>query len=68
MVDLHDTDFPVLQMEYRQKFGELTFSPLSVPDDKVEYLVTEMHKAIAGERGEITDDELGADVPDEADA
>lgn len=67
MPDLYDTEFPALQSEYKAVFGELTFNAIGVPDDKVDYLLAEMKKAIAGKRGAITDDELDSDVPDGAD-
>lgn len=65
MAELSESEFPDLLPEYLAKFGN-TFSPMSVPGDRVDFLVAEMKKAIDGDRGPITDDELGTNLPDGA--
>lgn len=61
-------DFPELIAAYKAKFGALRFSPMLVPDDDAEAILTEMRRAIAGQRGAITDREIGILLPRDAQA
>ena len=65
MPNLDDSEFLDLIDDYVEKFGH-TFSAMMVPPERVDYLVGEMKKAIAGDRGPITDEELEVDIPDGA--
>ena len=65
MPNLDDSEFPDLIEPYLERFGH-TFSPMMVPSERVNYLVDQMKKALAGNRGPITDEELEVDIPDGA--
>ena len=65
MKQLFDPDVEELLDRYREVFGD-TFSILSVPPGRVNYLVEAMRLALEGRRGAITDRELGVDLPPDA--
>ena len=58
-------DFPDLIVAYQHKFVA-TFSPIMVPEDMAEDVLQVMRDALAGKRGPITDEELGINLPSDA--
>lgn len=63
LVDLEG--FEELFHDYTEQFGH-TFTVFQVRGDLADYVMREMRRAVDGDREEITDEELGRELPDGA--
>ena len=58
--------FSGAMLAYRDKFDEIPFDAISIPDDRLNAVAEEMERAVAGDRQPINENEFGYVAPEGA--